>query len=264
METMAAPPELSIVLPCYNEAAGLEALLKRFAVAGAGAAYELILVDNGSTDATRQLLPKLLPRFSFARSVRVEHNQGYGHGILIGLRAAKGGVLAWSHADLQTDPADIFRAWNVYRQSDRRERMLVKGRRHGRSLQERIVSLGMQTVATVLLRTRFDEINAQPKLFHRDLLVCLTNPPIDLNLDLYAVYTARRSGWRVRSIPVAFPPRQHGQSSWATTWRSKVRTISRSVRYMVRLALEKPPRLIPESTPAKTQTPPAEARRSAA
>lgn len=235
-------PELSIVLPCYNESAGLEALLARFEASGKDAPFELILVDNGSTDSTPRVLQELLPKFPFARSIRVEKNQGYGHGILSGLHAAKAEVLAWSHADLQTDPADIFRAWQVYRQSANPSRTLVKGRRRGRAWREKVVSLGMQTVATLLLRTRLEEINAQPKLFRRELLAMMKNPPLDLNLDLFLLYTARQCGWQIVSIDVHFPPRQHGTSSWAATSRSRIRTIARSIRYMWRLSVEQPSR----------------------
>lgn len=239
---MSALPALSVVLPCYNEAKGLEALLKRFAESCGGTPFELILVDNGSVDDTAQVLARLLPQFPFARSVRVAKNQGYGHGIWTGLQAAKGEVLAWSHADLQTDPADVFHAWRIYRASSSPRQTVVKGSRHGRRLSERVVSWGMQTFATLLLRTRLTEINAQPKMFHRDLLACLPSPPVDLNFDLYVLYAARKCGWRVASFPVAFPPRQHGHSSWATSWRSKARTIGRSVRYILWLVHEAPPR----------------------
>lgn len=244
-------PQLSIVLPCYNESKGLEALVRRFEQMSRGVDFELILVDNGSTDNTPQVLPYLLARYPFARSVRVEVNQGYGHGILTGLRAARADVLAWSHADLQTDPADIFRAWRAYQAAGRPQRTLVKGCRNGRSFQERVVSFGMQTLASVLLRARLHEINAQPKLFHRDLLAALQNPPLDLNLDVYVLYAARHCGWRIVEIPVAFPPRQHGQSSWATSWKSKVRTIARAVRYLVSTSFSAPPRL-PRVAPTKT------------
>lgn len=240
-------PELSIVLPCYNEAEGLADLVGRFAETGTNVRFELILVDNGSTDHTQEVLPDLLQRYEFARTVRVEQNQGYGHGILTGLKAARGTVLAWSHADLQTDPADVFRAWRLYRQADRPQRTLVKGRRYGRALKEQVISWGMQCAATVLLRTPLHEINAQPKLFHRDLLEHLEQPPLDLSLDLYVLYAARRCGWKLQSFPVSFPPRPHGVSSWATTWQSKARTILRSLKYMGRLAIARPPRRRPES-----------------
>jgi glycosyltransferase involved in cell wall biosynthesis len=234
---MSTSPQLSVVLPCYNESRGIEAILHRFADVGRGQDFELILVDNGSQDNTQEVLARLLPRYPFARSVKVEVNQGYGHGIFTGLSAARGQVLAWSHADLQTDPADVFRAWARYRDAERPERTLVKGRRYGRRLSEKIISLGMQMLSTLVFRTYMEEINAQPKVFARKLLVHLTRPPVDFNFDLYVLVMARRHGWRIESIPVQFPPRQYGHSNWAATWRSKLRTIARSVRYMFQLAL---------------------------
>jgi glycosyltransferase involved in cell wall biosynthesis len=234
---MPSAPQLSVVLPCYNESRGIEAILKRFAEVGAGADFELILVDNGSRDETPKVLQSLLPKYPFARSVRVEVNRGYGHGIFTGLRAARGEILAWSHADLQTDPADVFQALAVYRKSAQPRMTLVKGVRHGRRLGERVISLGMGIVASTIFRRKLTEINAQPKVFHRSLLALAANPPIDFNFDVYMLVTAKRAGYRVETIRVKFPPRQYGHSNWARTWKSKLRTIWRSVKYMTRLAI---------------------------
>jgi glycosyltransferase involved in cell wall biosynthesis len=234
---MSHHPQLSVVLPCYNEARGIENILNRFAEVAEGREFELILVDNGSRDNTPDVLKTLLPRYKFARSVRVEVNQGYGHGIYTGLQAARGEVLAWSHADLQTDPADVFRALKTYRAAAQPAHTLVKGRRHGRRFSERVISFGMGTLATLIFRTPLWEINAQPKLFHRSLLEHATNPPIDFNLDVYMLVQAKRNGWKIESISVQFPPRQYGHSNWARTWKSKIRTISRSIKYMLRLAI---------------------------
>jgi glycosyltransferase involved in cell wall biosynthesis len=241
-------PELSIVLPCYNEARGIEAILKRFDEVRGNVDCELILVDNGSKDHTPETLRSLLPRYPHARSVRVEQNRGYGHGLWYGLCHARGEVLAWSHADLQTDLADVFRAFKVYKTSKKPEKLLVKGRRSGRRLSERVISWGMQVIATCLLRTWLTEINAQPKLFHRSLLERLPQPPIDFNFDVYVLYQAKKNGWTLQSIPVVFPPRQYGTSNWASTWKSKVRTIMRSVKFMCRLAFA--PHMLPPADPA--------------
>jgi len=230
-------PLLSVVLPCYNESAGLANILERFKDAGGDRSFELILVDNGSTDETEQVLAELLPAYPFARSVRIQQNRGYGDGIFTGLKEARGEILAWSHADLQTDPADVFRAWEVYAEASEPTRLLVKGRRRGRRLVEWVISRGMEVVALVLLRRWLTEINAQPKLFHRSLLAHVERPPIDFNFDVYVLYQARRHGWRLRSVDVDFPPREHGQSHWAATWSSKLRTILRSMRYMFLLGL---------------------------
>jgi glycosyltransferase involved in cell wall biosynthesis len=246
--TPAKNPELSIVLPCYNEARGIEAILKRFEEVRGAVDCELILVDNGSKDHTPEVMRTLLPRFPMARSVRVEQNIGYGHGLWSGLCQARGEILAWSHADLQTDLADVFRALKVHKTSRRPEKLLVKGSRSGRRFSERVITWGMQVVATCLLRTWLFEINAQPKLFHRSLLNHLPTPPIDFNFDVYALYQAKKHGWTLQSIPVVFPPRQYGSSNWASTWKSKARTILRSMRFMARLAFA--PHLLPPADPA--------------
>lgn len=230
-------PILSVVLPCYNEQKGLASILERFREVGADRPFELVLVDNGSTDDTRQVLAELLPAYPFARSVEIRTNRGYGDGIFTGLKAARGEVLAWSHADLQTDPADVFRAWDVYGRAAEPYRLLVKGRRHGRRLGEWAISRGMEMVACVLLRRCLREINAQPKLFHRGLMEHVEHPSIDFNFDVYVLYQAKRHGWRIESIEVEFPPRRHGESHWAATWRSKLRTIAGSMRYMFLLGL---------------------------
>jgi glycosyltransferase involved in cell wall biosynthesis len=232
----------SIVVPCYNERENLPALLQRFEETGRDeTAWELILVDNGSTDGSREVFDAELarPGREFARVVRVgPPNVGYGHGIMTGLRAAKGDRLAWTHADGQTPPADVFRAFAALDASPDPERTLVKGRRRHRPLGDRAFTLGMSAAATVLLREPLHDINAQPKAFPRALLDLAVAPPDDLSLDLYFVWLAHARGFDVRTIDVSFGARERGESKWAATWKSKQRHVARSLRYMARLARE--------------------------
>ncbi|MBA2479665.1 MAG: glycosyltransferase family 2 protein [Planctomycetes bacterium] len=233
-------PELSVVLPCYNEAAGIPRLLHAYAEAGGGRDFELILVDNGSQDATAEVVAGLVATHPFVRPIRIERNRGYGDGIMHGLRAARADVLAWSHADLQTDPADVFRAHDRFLAlSD--QHALVKGRRVGRRLGERLVSRGMQAIALLALRRLIREINAQPKVFHRSLLDHLPAPPTDFNFDLYVLYQARRSGWSFHEIEVLFPRRPFGISNWSATIGSRLRAIARSIRFMIALGAGRHP-----------------------
>lgn len=226
---------LSVVVPCYNEAKSLPKILRRFAEAGHGRDFELILVDNGSSDETPAVLADLLPGAPFARSVRVEVNQGYGHGIFTGLQSARGKYLAWTHADLQTDPADVFHGYDLLAAVPDPQKTLVKGRRLGRAASEKFVTLGMQIYASAMLGTGLSEINAQPKIFARELLALVTSPPVDFNFDVYVYYRAKRHGWCILTFPVQFPPREYGNSHWSSTLRSRLRTIGKSVRYIAGL-----------------------------
>ena len=86
----------SLVIPCYNEAANLPLLLERGKELAVRLDVEVILVDNGSIDNTAEVLENLLPKYPGFRSIRVEKNQGYGFGIVSGLKAAKGEILGWT------------------------------------------------------------------------------------------------------------------------------------------------------------------------
>ncbi len=226
----------SIVVPCYNEAANLPSLISRFTeIHTPESDWELILVDNGSKDDTAAVLERELrdATRSFIRVVTVPSpNVGYGHGIMSGLRAAKGDVLAWTHADGQTPPRDVLRAFDVLAGSANPERTFVKGRRRNRPVKDVLFTAGMQAFATAILWESLADINGQPKVFPRALLDLAVAAPIDLSLDLYFFYLARTERFDVQSIDVHFGDREHGESKWAFNWRSKARNIARSVKFM--------------------------------
>lgn len=229
--------ELSLVIPAYNEAKNLPLLLERAAGEIGRGGIEMIIVDNGSRDATQAVLRELLPRNSFARSVRVDVNQGYGHGILAGLRAATGKVLAWTHADMQTDPGDAMRGLEIFKARNA-ERVFVKGRRFGRPAGDRFFTAGMSLFESVLLGHCMSDINAQPTMFARSFFETWKNPPGDFSLDLYAYYMAVSQGLRVERFPVRFGERAHGASHWNVNWRAKAKFVKRTAAYSFRLKRE--------------------------
>lgn len=229
-------PHRSIVVPCYNERRGLAALIERFRALRVGddVPWELVLVDNGSTDGSGELLREAAAREGpWLQVVTVPPpNVGYGHGIMMGLRAARGELLAWTHADGQTPPGDALAALALLAASADPRRTFVKGRRRGRPLKDALFTAGMEAAALALLRESLPDINAQPKAFHRDLLALADRPPVDLSLDVYFYYTARRLGFDVRTFDVRFGAREHGASRWAFNWRSKARNVGRTLTFM--------------------------------
>lgn len=230
---------LSLVIPCYNEARNLPLLVQRLQATFLGDEAEVILVDNGSTDGSAAVLEKLLADQTRIRSVRVEHNRGYGFGILTGLRAARGRILGWTHADMQTDPADALRGLALFDEarSDAANAatLFVKGRRRGRPAADVAFTVGMSLFETVLMGRRMWDINAQPTLFPREFFERWQQPPHDFALDLYAYYQSTRCGLRVRRFPVHFGERAHGSSHWNVNWRAKLRFIKRTVDFSLRL-----------------------------
>lgn len=228
---------LSIVLPCYNEAKNIPLLLERFKEIKNACPFELILVNNGSTDNSAEVLRQELarPGHSFARTVLVEKNQGYGYGVMSGLRNARGEYIAYSHADLQCAPKDVFTAYWKLIEKDNPRRFILKGWRQGRPLDAMIITWGLQLIASIILLLPLSDINGQPKVFHRDFLQRLVDPPKGFEFDLYVLYRALRSNMTIDTVPVYFGARRHGQSNWAYSLRSKLRTISGFIRYIIGL-----------------------------
>ncbi|MBI4634963.1 MAG: glycosyltransferase family 2 protein [Candidatus Rokubacteria bacterium] len=235
-------PTLGVSIPCYNEAESLPGLVARFAeVRPRDLHLDLVLVNNGSTDRSAAVLAEVVEREqfrTFCRVTTVPHNEGYGHGIWMGLKATNAEYLGWSHGDLQTDPADVFRAFAKLRSMPDHRGVLVKGARQRRDVGGALLTYGMQTMAQLILRQPLRDINAQPKVFHRSLLAYVVAPPKDLSFDLYVLYVALRAGWKIETVPVSFERRRHGQSKWAVGVRSRWRHISAAVRYMIRLRSE--------------------------
>jgi len=225
---------LSLVIPCYNEAANLPLLVGRCAEAFTDPANEVILVDNGSTDRSPEVLRDLLAGQTIIRSVRVERNQGYGFGILSGLGQAKGQILAWTHADMQTDPADALAGLALFSQ-DPAQKLFVKGRRTGRPIGDVAFTVGMSMFESILFGRRLWDINAQPTMFPRALFDSWTDAPADFSLDLFAYHQALQQGYRVARIPVRFGERAHGHSHWNVNWRAKAKFVKRTFDYSLKL-----------------------------
>lgn len=188
-----------------------------------------VLVDNGSTYSSSRIIESLLPHYSFFRMIRVPVNQGYGYGILQGLKCARGDFIGWTHADLQTDPSDILKGYRLLEQRGWDPNIYVKGRRIDRRCSDRLFTFGMGLFETLYLGKPLWDINAQPNLFSQKFFCTWKNPPFDFSLDLYALYMARTLHLEICRFDVLFSPRIHGKSHWNTGVRSKIKFIRRTL-----------------------------------
>jgi len=228
--------KLSLVIPCYNEAKNLPLLLGRCAaLTAARSETEVLLVDNGSRDDSPAVFANLLPQHPGCRSVRVDVNQGYGYGILAGLRAAEGDILAWTHADMQTDPMDALKGLAFFEAAATPRSLFVKGQRYGRPVADVAFTIGMSMFETLLLHHAMWDINAQPTMFHRTFFGGWRDPPHDFALDLFAYYGAKSNGLAVQRFPVQFGERAHGVSHWNVNFAAKMKFIRRTMDYSFRL-----------------------------
>ena len=108
---MSEAPYLSLVIPCYNEAENVPTLLQRVEASlnQLGRPYEVLIIDDGSTDATPQLLADAMARLPWLRVIRMARNGGQSAAFEAGFAAARGAIIATIDADLQNDPEEIPR-----------------------------------------------------------------------------------------------------------------------------------------------------------
>jgi len=232
---------LSVIFPCYNESSNIIGIISSIKSALQGRNdVEIILVDNGSTDTTPQVLKQALQgeHNKQFKTIRIEKNIGYGHGIMEGVRIASGEVIAWTHADLQTDPADVLEAYKIFVDHPEYPNCILKGRRVGRNPLDALFTAGMSLLSTTLLRVPLSDVNAQPKIFHKNFLKQLPNPPLDFSLDLYLLYQARVNKYQILEHHVNFGKRLYGESKGGGTLKGKLRLIQRTWKYMIKLKRE--------------------------
>lgn len=230
--------ELSIIIPCYNESKSLSKLFEKCYVACAGRKdIQFIFVNNGSYDDTEIILNQLLEveKYTFWKSVQVEKNLGYGFGILQGIKEAEGSIIAWTHADLQTDPADVIMAFNEYRSDLEKNLCIVKGERQGRNIFDNLFTTGMSFISTLFLGQKLWDINAQPKIFHKDFMNNLKNAPYDFSLDLYVLFVANRLKMPIKTYPVIFSNRKFGVAKGGGSLNGKYKLIKRTFIYIIKL-----------------------------
>ena len=232
---------LSVIIPCYNESENISVIFNKLSLFDND--VEIVFVDNGSTDNTAERISEKIAEINSSniKCVTITNNIGYGHGIMSGVSSASGEVISWTHADLQTDPSDLLEAYKIYIAHPRYPHCILKGRRVGRNFFDAMFTAGMSLLSTFLLRVSLSDVNAQPKMFHRNFLKKLPNPPQDFSLDLYLLYQARIHKYPILEHQVHFGKRLYGESKGGGTLKGKRRLIQRTLKYMLKLTRELEP-----------------------
>ena len=210
--------QLSVVIPFFNEIDNAAPLLREVHAALDGQlGYEIVAVDDGSTDGTRERLLTLHDELPTLRIVRHQGNFGQSAAIVSGVLAARSPVIATLDGDGQNDPADIPALHAEYRRMAQGP-TLVAGNRNKRqdSWLKRLSSRIANGVRQGLLRDDCSDTGCGLKLFPREIF--LTLPHFD-HLHRFLPALFKRAGARINNVPVNHRPRTRGQSKYGVSNR---------------------------------------------
>jgi len=204
------PPEISIVIPFFNEQANVASLLAelRATVMERGWRTEVILIDDGSTDSTAQKLDQAALEWSACRVIHFKRNCGQAAALWHGLNSARAEILMIMDGDGQNAPADLALLLQLMDRAD-----MVVGRRMQRhdSMLRRLMSLIANRVRAAFLGDNLHDTGCALKVMRREV--------IDSFLPIRTLYSfmptmAAAEGYRVVETPVLHRRRRNGESKY--------------------------------------------------
>ena len=215
---------LSVVIPVFNEAPNLETLYREFteALERWGRPYELIFVDDGSTDESFEALERLAARDRRVRVIQFRRNFGQTAAFAAGFAEARGPIIATADADLQNDPRDIPAM--IERLESGYD--IVCGWRKARKdafINRRLPSILANKMISWSTGVKLNDYGCSLKIFRSEVV-----KPLRLYGEMHRFLPALASemGVRIAEQPVNHRPRMHGRSKYG---------ISRTVRVVLDL-----------------------------
>jgi glycosyltransferase involved in cell wall biosynthesis len=226
---MAEEPYLSLVIPAFNEQENVEALLGRVgaALAQTGRVFEVVIVDDGSTDQTPRLLAEAMLKHDWLRVLRLARNHGQSAAFDAGFKAAKGQVIATIDADLQNDPEEIPRLLPLLEGFD-----MIAGWRQKRNdtWVRRMQSKIANKIRNWISQESIIDSACSLKLYRRH---CLDGLQLYKGMHRFMPTLVKMRGYTVREEPVKHSQRFAGTAKYGLrnrAWRAFVDLLA--VRWM--------------------------------
>jgi len=208
-------PDISLIIPLYNEAESVAPLLDEIVRTLSGKIeYEIITVDDGSKDDTVGVLERMLHEENYPlRVIRHAVNYGQSTAIHTGIQYARASWVVTLDGDGQNNPEDIFKLIEARNTSSMPELKLING--HRKKRQDNIIKIISSRVANFvrgsLLRDMTPDTGCGLKLIHRETF--LTLPFFD-HMHRFIPALIRRAGGNVLTVEVSHRPRQAGKSKY--------------------------------------------------
>jgi glycosyltransferase involved in cell wall biosynthesis len=227
------PPELSIVIPIRNEAENLEKLYEELtsALTGFGRPYEILLIDDGSTDASGKILAGMAARDWRVRVIRFRRNFGQTAGFSAGFAFARGKIIITADGDLQNDPRDIPAMVQTLEAGGND---IVCGWRKDRKdkwLTRRVPSMLANALISKATGVELHDYGCSLKVFRADVV-----KPLRLYGEMHRFIPAIASemGVKIDEVVVNHRARQHGTSKYGLSRTVRVILDLLTVKFLLR------------------------------
>ena len=213
-------PELSLVIPIFNEEENLSELMNRLekAINKTGKAYELIFIDDGSEDQSREIIAKKAREDSCVKLIVLRRNYGQTAALSAGFDLSKGEIIIPLDGDLQNDPDDIPLMLGTLDQGYD----LVSGWRKQRKdpfLSRRFPSMVANWIISCLSGVRLHDYGCTLKAYRKDYIKGIRlYGEMHRFLPIYASW----NGAKIVEVPVRHHPRKAGKSKYGITRTFKV------------------------------------------
>lgn len=208
-------PEISIIAPCYNEEGNIELLCERVrqALEPLEQPFELICIDDASTDSTKEKILQAQKDYDFVVGAFHDKNRGIVEGWRTGYKTSRGRFVVTIDADLQYRPEDIV---SLYRRIKKDDADLVQGWRETqiqRSLLRKILSTGLSGLLNLIFGMRLKDNKSGFILYRHDVLGDILNYESKFHFfQHFVTIAAHAKGYKVVQLPVTFEQRHSGES----------------------------------------------------
>jgi glycosyltransferase involved in cell wall biosynthesis len=203
--------KLSVVIPVYNEIQNIEEILKR--VRATSLVWELVVVDDGSQDGTRELLKNLDGKDGL-RVILHEQNQGKGAAVRTGLQAARGDVLLIQDADLEYSPHDYPALLEPIEEGIADVvygSRFLGGPRRVAMFWHMIANHLLTLVTNILYDTILSDMETGYKVFRREVIEGITLRSNRFNFEPEITAKVLKQHYRIYEVPISFNPRDYSQ-----------------------------------------------------
>jgi glycosyltransferase involved in cell wall biosynthesis len=226
--------KLSIIIPAFNEQETISEVVERIYAANFNLDFEIIIVNDGSTDSTLEKIIEVQKNRSQVKLVSYDQNRGKGYAVRQGLSHSTGDIIAIQDADLEYDPRQMPRLLEpiLEKRTDivYGSRFLMQGTRNWRIAHHYMGNRFLSFMANILYGYSLSDIETGYKIFTKEVKESLELTLDDFGFEVEFLANAWRGNFRIVEMPISYEPRFWKQGK-KINWKDGVKAL----KYMIRL-----------------------------